>query len=101
MKKGNCYEKMGKFEEALEEYYKCKEFIGNDESLSSCIGICLFELKRKKEALKEFKEVLKINDKNKIALKYKNLISNDDLDINNKENKENKKKKLTKRKTIV
>ena len=96
---------MGKFEEALEEYYKCKEFIGNDESLSSCIGICLFELKRKKEALKEFKEVLKINNKNKIALKYKNLISNDDLDINNnkenKENKENKKKKLSKRKTIV
>ena len=54
---------MGKFEEALEKYYKCKEFIGNDESLSSCIGICLFELKRKKEVLKEFKKLLFLKNK--------------------------------------
>ena len=83
---GNCYEKMGKYEEALKEYYKCKEIIGNDESLSTCIGICLYELKKKDEALDEFKKVLKINENNKIALKYKSMISNN-IDINDKENK--------------
>ena len=87
---------MGKYEEALEEYYKCKNFIGKDESLSTCIGVCLFELKKKSEALEEFKEVLKLNGENKIALKYKQLISNDDIDLNKKE----KKKRFNKRKSV-
>ena len=65
---------MGKFKEALEEYNKCKETVGKDETLSTSIGICLFELNRKEEAIEEFKEVLKINKNNEIALKYKNMI---------------------------
>jgi hypothetical protein len=53
-------------------------------------------LKKKSEALEEFKEVLKLNGENKIALKYKQLISNDDIDLNKKE----KKKRFNKRKSV-
>ena len=45
----------------------------------------MYELKKKNEALEEFKEVLKINKENKIALKYKSIISNDDIDLNKKD----------------
>ena len=66
---------MGKYQEALENFKKCQNLVPNDDQLSNCIGLCLVKLNQNEEALIEFKNTLKLNPKNKIAIQYKDKLT--------------------------
>ena len=74
-RKGICYEKLGNYQEALENYKKCQNLVPNDDQLSNCIAMCLVKLNQNEEALIEFQNTLKKKKKNKYAIQFKKKLS--------------------------
>lgn len=61
---GECHEKLGRFDEALDWYHRCLKVNPNDDDAYVGIGVCLAAKRQYQESLQSYEQALRLNPGN-------------------------------------